>query len=74
MIEVVNNYYIYTLSNDLIMNMNRKNQDHFGGDYNKRLEQGHYGGNYNKRFKQGHYSGNYNKRFKQGHYGGNIEQ
>ena len=35
--------------------MNRKNQDHFGGDYNKRLEQGHYGGNYNKRFKQGHY-------------------
>ena len=26
MIEVVNCYYIYTLSNDLIMNMNSKNQ------------------------------------------------
>ena len=24
MIEVINSYYIYTLSNDLIMNMNRK--------------------------------------------------
>ena len=34
--EVVNCYYIYTLSNDLIMNMNSKNQDHYGGDYNKR--------------------------------------
>ena len=37
MIEVVNCYYIYTLSNDLIMNMNSKNQDHYGGDYNKRF-------------------------------------
>ena len=39
MIEVVNCYYIYTLSNDLIMNMNMnsKNQDHYGGDYNKRF-------------------------------------
>ena len=35
MIEVVNCYYIYTLSNDLIMNS--KNQDHYGGDYNKRF-------------------------------------
>ena len=23
------------MSNDLIMNMNSKNQDHYGGDYNK---------------------------------------
>ena len=37
MIEIVNCYYIYTLSNDLIMNMNSKNQDHYGGDYNKRF-------------------------------------
>ena len=37
MIEVVNCYYIYTLSNDLIMNMNSKNQDHYGEDYNKRF-------------------------------------
>ena len=37
MIEVVNCHYIYTLSNDLIMNMNSKNQDHYGGDYNKRF-------------------------------------
>ena len=37
MIEVINCYYIYTLSNDLIMNMNSKNQDHYGGDYNKRI-------------------------------------
>ena len=37
MIEVVNCYYIYTLSNDLIMNMNSKNKDHYGGDYNKRF-------------------------------------
>ena len=37
MIEVVNCYYIYTLSNDLIMNMNSKNQVHYGGDYNKRF-------------------------------------
>ena len=37
MIEVVNCYYIYTLSNDLIMNINSKNQDHYGGDYNKRF-------------------------------------
>ena len=86
MIEVVNCYYIYTLSNDLIMNMNSKNQDHYGGDYNKRFnratmveiitrfKQGHYEGNYNKGFKQGHYGGKYNNRFNQGHYGGNIEQ
>ena len=25
------------MSNDLIMNMNSKNQDHYGGDYNKRF-------------------------------------
>ena len=31
--------------------MNSKNQDHYGGDYNKRLKQGHYGGDYNKRNK-----------------------
>ena len=37
MIEVINCYYIYTLSNDLIMNMNSKNQDHYGGDNNKRF-------------------------------------
>ena len=37
MIQVVNCYYIYTMSNDLIMNMNSKNQDHYGGDYNKRF-------------------------------------
>ena len=37
MIEVVNCYDIYTLSNDLIMNMNSKNQDYYGGDYNKRF-------------------------------------
>ena len=71
MIEIINSYYIYTLSNDLIMNMNRKNHDHFGGDYNKRFKQGHYGGDYNKRFNQGHYSGDYNKGINQGHYGGN---
>ena len=48
MIEVVNCYYIYTMSNDLIMNMNSKNQDHYGGDHNKRFQQSHYGGDYNK--------------------------
>ena len=37
MIEVINCYYIYTLSNDLIMNMNNKNQDHYDGDCNKRF-------------------------------------
>ena len=74
MIEVVNCYYIYTMSNDLIMNMNSKNQDHYGGDYNKRFQQSHYGGDYNKRNKEGHYGGKYNNRFNQGHYGGNIEQ
>ena len=73
MLEIVNSYYIYTFSNDLIMNINRKS-DHYGGDHNKRFNQGHYGGDYNKRFNQGHYSGDYNKRFKQGHYGGNVEQ
>ena len=24
--------------------MNSKNQDHYGGDYNKRFQQSHYGG------------------------------
>ena len=51
MIEVINCYYIYTMSNDPIMNMNSKNQDHYGGDYNKRFQQSHYGGDYNKRNK-----------------------
>ena len=37
MIQVINCYYIYTMSNDLIMNMNSKNQDHYGGDYNKKF-------------------------------------
>ena len=74
MIEIANSYYIYTISNDLIMNINRKNQGHYGGDHNKRFKQGHYGGDHNKRYNQGHYGGDYNKRIKQGHYGGNIEQ
>ena len=37
MIELIHWYYIYTLTYDLIMNMNGKNQDHYGGDYNKRF-------------------------------------
>ena len=70
MIEFVNSYYIYTLSNDLIMNMNRKIRATMVEIITKDSKQGHYGGNYNKGFKQGHYRGDYNKRFKQGHYGG----
>ena len=38
MIVTVNTYYIYSPSNNLIMNMNGKNNAYYGGNNDKRIK------------------------------------
>ena len=64
------------------MNMNSKNQDHYGGDYNKRFNRATMVEIITKEISRAtmeeiitkEISRATNNRFNQGHYGGNIEQ